>query len=112
MSLRTRLLVGLAVLVFAAVATAGWSVLAVARAKLQAAEEARAPAVGAQVAALVERACGATCTAPAVTETVAALVEGGAAPEIVAVDEGGGADCGWAKPTKTSATNQYFTGGP
>ena len=87
MSLRTRLLVGLAVLVFAAVASAGWSVLAVARAKLQAAEEARAPAVGAQVAALVERACGATCTAPAVTATVAALVESGAAPEIVAVDD-------------------------
>src|SRR6516162_2874917 len=83
MSLRTRLLVGLAVLVFAAVATAGWSVLAVARAKLEAAEEARAPAVGAQVAALVERACGASCQ----TAAVAALVEGGAAPEIVAVDD-------------------------
>ena len=86
MSLRTRLLVGLAVLVFAAVATAGWSVLAVARAKLQAAEETRAPAVGAQVAALVERACGASCESRAVTAAASALVESGAAPEIVAVD--------------------------
>src|SRR5512142_2329863 len=87
MSLRTRLLVGLAVLVFAAVASAGWSVLAVARARLQSAEEARAHVVGAQVAALVERACGERCDARAVTAAAATLVERGAAPEIAAVDD-------------------------
>jgi two-component system, NtrC family, sensor kinase len=87
MSLRTRLLLGLAVLVFFAVASAGWSVLAVARTRLRAAEEARAHVVGGQVAALVERACGESCATPPVTATAAALVEGGAAPEIVAVDE-------------------------
>ena len=86
MSLRTRLLVGLAVLVLFAVASAGVSVLAVARSRLSAAEEARASVVGAQLAALVERACSAECDAPAVASTVAALVASGAAPEIVAVD--------------------------
>ena len=86
MSLRTRLLVGLAVLVFAAVASAGWSVLAVARARLSAAEEARAHVVGAQLAALVERACADECGARAVASMAASLVGSGAAPEIVAVD--------------------------
>src|SRR5438270_3413494 len=86
MSLRTRLLVGLAVLVFFAVASAGWSVLAVARSRLRSAEEARAHVVGGQLAALVERACAGECEARAVASTAAALVEGGAAPEIVAVD--------------------------
>src|SRR5947209_12273654 len=90
MSLRTRLLVGLAVLVFFAVASAGWSMLAVARSRLRAAEEARAHVVGAQLAALVERACAATCDARAVTATAAALVEAGAAPEIVAAFDAGG----------------------
>jgi two-component system, NtrC family, sensor kinase len=86
MSLRTRLLVGLAVLVFAAVASAGWSVLAVARTRLQDAEEARTHIVGAQLVALVERACTDACRAREVMPAVSALVESGAAPEMVAVD--------------------------
>src|SRR4051812_42538374 len=109
MSLRTRLLVGLAVLVFAAVASAGWSVLAVARTRLQDAGEARAHVVGGagaaprqharpargcpgggQVAALVEHACTADgCRGREVMAAVSALVESGAAPELVAVDGDG-----------------------
>jgi signal transduction histidine kinase len=86
MSLRTRLLVGLAVLVFAGVSTAGWSVLAMARHRLQTAEEARAPVVGGQVAALVQRACTDACRAPELIAEIGPLVEGGAAQEIVVVD--------------------------
>ncbi|MGZ3440813.1 MAG: sensor histidine kinase [Polyangia bacterium] len=88
MSLRTRLLAGLAVLVVAAVASAGWIVLAVARTRLQEAEEARAHVVGGQLVALVERACSDACQPRDVMAAVAALVEGGAAPEMVAVDGG------------------------
>ncbi|HEX4456895.1 MAG TPA: HAMP domain-containing sensor histidine kinase [Polyangia bacterium] len=86
MSLRTRLLVGLAVLVLAAVATAGWSVLAVARAKLQEAEDSRAHVVGGALAALVERACAGGCDKERVTAMARTLVAGGALPELVIVD--------------------------
>lgn len=86
MSLRTRLLVGLAVLVFAAVATAGWSVLTVARVKLREAEDARAAVVGAELATIVQQACKATCGDADVGEVVRRLVAGGAAPELLVVD--------------------------
>ncbi|MDB4967251.1 MAG: integral rane sensor signal transduction histidine kinase [Myxococcales bacterium] len=86
MSLRTRLLAGLAVLVFAAVATAGWSVLAVARVKLHEAEDARASVIGAQIVALVQRACAQSCQSGDVGEVARTLVDGGAAPEVVVVD--------------------------
>jgi signal transduction histidine kinase len=86
MSLRTRLLVGLAVLVLAAVATAGASVLAVARKQLQEAEDARAGAVGAALAALLERACAGGCAAARVEPLARALVADGAAPELMIVD--------------------------
>jgi signal transduction histidine kinase len=85
MSLRTRLLVGLAVLVLAAVATAGASVLAVARAKLQEAEDARAGAVVAELSALLEAACAGGCGA-AVAPLARALVDGGATSELLVVD--------------------------
>src|SRR4051812_31200971 len=86
MSLRTRLLAGLAVLVFAAVATAGWSVLAVARVKLHEAEDARASVIGMQMAALVQRACAQSCRAGDVAEVARTLVDGGATAELVVVD--------------------------
>jgi two-component system NtrC family sensor kinase len=86
MSLRTRLLAGLAVLVFAAVATAGWSVLAVARVKLHEAEDARASVIGTQMAALVQRACAQSCRAGDVAEVARTLVDGGATAELVVVD--------------------------
>ena len=86
MSLRTRLLAGLAVLVFAAVATAGWSVLAVARVKLTEAEDARAGVLGTEIAALVQRACADGCRAGDLAPVARALVDGGAVPELVVVD--------------------------
>ncbi|HZS35414.1 MAG TPA: HAMP domain-containing sensor histidine kinase, partial [Polyangia bacterium] len=53
MSLRTRLLLGLAVLVLSAVASTGWLVLSVARARLAGAQEADARLVAASVAHLL-----------------------------------------------------------
>ena len=86
MSLRTRLLVGLAVLVLAAVSTAGWSVLTVARAKLHEAEDARAGVIGAELAALLQRGCADRCRAVELSALARALVDGGAVLQIVAVD--------------------------
>jgi two-component system, NtrC family, sensor kinase len=86
MSLRTRLLVGLAVLVLAAVATAGWSVLAVARAKLQEAENSRVHVVGSALVALVEHACVDGCDPGRVVTLARTLVAGGALPELVVID--------------------------
>jgi signal transduction histidine kinase len=53
-SLRTRLLVGLAVLVLVAVASSGWLVLQVARARLEATQLDRAQILGRQLAAVLE----------------------------------------------------------
>jgi signal transduction histidine kinase len=107
MSLRTRLMVGLAVLVLAAVASAGWSVLRVAYARTAAAQEAEARAVGGQLTALLEQACVApatVCDGAALQSLGRSLVDRGALAEVVAVDDQGRALCGAASdPTLASA---------
>ena len=53
MGLQSRLLAGLSVLVFVAIASTGWLALSVARGKLDAAEEARARAMGESAAGVL-----------------------------------------------------------
>src|SRR5262245_29814957 len=82
MSLRWRLLWGLALLVLLAVASSGFLVLQVARARLQAGQLDAALALGEQLAAVLGR-------SPRTQLVVAAqaLIDGGAVADVVIVDE-------------------------
>jgi signal transduction histidine kinase len=85
-SLRWRLLVGLAVLVLVAVASSGWLVLQVARARLAAAQLDGAQALGAQLAALLQKSAEKPETLAAACR---ALVESGAVVDVAVVDDRG-----------------------
>src|SRR2546426_1089931 len=82
MSLRWRLLWGLSVLVLLAVASSGFLVLQVARARLQTAQLDAALALGEQLAAVLGRSGRAQLGVAA-----QALVDGGAVADVVIVDE-------------------------
>jgi signal transduction histidine kinase len=95
MSLRTRLLAGLAVLVLAAVASSGWVILAVARTRLEAAQETQARLVGEQALRLLRASFDPTqpLSSPAnrsrLAGTAQALVDRGDAREVTVIDEAG-----------------------
>jgi signal transduction histidine kinase len=80
MSLRRRLLLGLALLVLLAVASSGFLVLQVARARLQAAQLDAALAMGEQLAAVLSRSSQLEVAARA-------LVDNGVVADVVVVDE-------------------------
>jgi signal transduction histidine kinase len=87
-SLRTRLLVGLAVLVLAAVASSGWLVLQVAQARLKEAQDQSAQALGEELLAVLQRSMERELPADraALADAARALVERGALLAVTIVD--------------------------
>src|SRR5690242_11101901 len=95
MSLRTRLLAGLAVLVLAAVASSGWVVLTVARVHLEGAQETQARLLGEQALRLLRASydAGQPLASPSnrarLIGTAQALVDRGDVRDIAVIDEAG-----------------------
>ncbi len=86
MSLRWRLLVGLSVLVLAAVASSGWLVLQVARVRLAAAQLDEAQALGGQLATELSKSAN---DGPSLRAACRALIESGPLIDVAVVDDRG-----------------------
>ena len=92
MSLRSRLLTGLAILVFVSVASSGWLVLKVASARLQEAKDARAQSTAAPMIAALEASASDATT----LKRTAQALSPGALAGLVIVDSNGAAQVGGA----------------